>query len=672
MLGCYYTERKRRRERELQERTFKLTRKSVILFTSLSLLALSTVNAQVIQAQTGKYNQSKSLAEIRLELGFEEAQDEETQDKEAQDEETQDEETQSQAQPRRVTDEESVYITLTGEGVEPSLVTLRKGAPIFETIGLDATSVWLDESKELATNTRIMDGEGYVYYRVYNREGYKVGYVLERDILTQVPLTEDQGVEVTLAIEAVRTGLGIESKPTSESNESNKPIETEEIDESKESEDESKESSEQESSEQESSEPESSEQESSEQESSEQESSEPESSEQESSEQESSEQESSEQESSEQESSEPESSEQESSEPESIEPESSEPESSEPESSESGSEEPESEEPINLVTNYEESDYYYIRLMTRAQLFSDELLTELVEGVDVTSIYQVRGEFITDEGIKYLSVYEGDDLLGYVIETDTVESESPEYYEVVLNDLKEESQQYVRLKDDAVIYRDTHLKDEQDDTTLLDTPAYKVKQNLTTRGVSYHGIFNGDDLVGYVDSRQVERTNPYGETHDEEMGRSYNSHEEFLEMLVDYSGYAKDNNIFPSVMIAQALHESYPDGHSGLAKNNKNMFGIKGQYKGQSSVWSTGEHTTSGSQYTIDASFRAYPSYLEGVQDYVNLLNIDYYTDFGVNQAKTPEEQIKAIHKAGYATDVSYAEKVITVINKYNLKQYDK
>ena len=625
----------------------------MLLFTSLSLLALSTVNTQV-QAQTGNYNQSKSLAEIRLELGFEEAQDEET---------------QSQTPTQLVSDEEPVYITLADEGVAPSLVTLRKGSPIFETIGLDATSVWLDESKELATNTRIMDGEGYVYYRVYNQEGYKVGYVLERDILTQVPLTEDQGSEVTLAIEAVRTGLGIESKPTLESNE------IEEIDESKESEDESKESKESEDELKESEETEETEyesKESSESESSEPESSESESSEPESSESESSESESSESESSESESSESESEESESSESESSEPESSESESSETESSEPASEEPETEEPGNVVTNYEESGYYYISLMTRAQLFSDELLTKLVEGEDVTSIYQVRGEFTTDEGIKYLSVYEGDDLLGYVIETDTVESESPEYYEVVLNDLKEESQQYVRLKDDAVVYSDTHLKDEQDDTKLLDTPAYKVKQNLTTRGVSYHGIFNGDDLVGYVDSRQVEQTNPYGETHDEEMGRSYNSHEEFLEMLVDYSGYAKENNIFPSVMIAQAMHESYPDGHSGLAKNNKNMFGIKGQYKGQSSVWSTGEHTTSGSQFTIDASFRAYPSYLEGVQDYVNLLNIDYYTDFGVNQAKTPEEQIKAIRTAGYATDVNYVEKVLSVINKYDLTQYDK
>ena len=648
MLGCYYTERKRRRERELHKRTFKLTRKSVLLFASLSFLALSTVNTQVIQAQTGNYNQSKSLAEIRLELGFEEAQDEET---------------QSQTQTRLVSDEEPVYITLADEGVAPSLVTLRKGSPIFETIGLDATSVWLDESKELATNTRIMDGEGYVYYRVYNREGYKVGYVLERDILTQVPLTEDQGSEVTLAIEAVRTGLGIESKPTLESNESNesdKPNEIEEIEEL----DESKESEETEESEE-------SEDESKESEETEDESKE--SSESESSESESSESESSESESDESESSLPESSESESSDEsdESNEPESSESESDESESSESESDESESEEPNGVVTNYEESGYYYISLMTRAQLFSDELLTELVEGRDVTSIYQVRGDFTTDEGIKYLSVYKGDDLLGYVIETDTVESESPEYYEVVLNDLKEESQQYVRLKDDAVVYSDTHLNDEQDVTTLLDTPAYKVKQNLTTRGVSYHGIFNGDDLVGYVDSRQVEQTNPYGETHDEEMGRSYNSHEEFLEMLVDYSGYAKDNNIFPSVMIAQAMHESYPDGQSGLAKNNKNMFGIKGQYNGQSSVWSTGEHTTSGSQYTIDASFRAYPSYLEGVQDYVNLLNIDYYTDFGVNQSKTPEEQIKAIRTAGYATDVNYVEKVLSVINRYDLTQYD-
>ena len=42
-----------------------------------------------------------------------------------------------------------------------------------------------------------------------------------------------------------------------------------------------------------------------------------------------------------------------------------------------------------------------------------------------------------------------------------------------------------------------------------------------------------------------------------------------------------------------------------------------------------------------------------------------------VRNAKTPEEQARALQDAGYATDPSYANKLISIINSYNLKQYD-
>lgn len=146
------------------------------------------------------------------------------------------------------------------------------------------------------------------------------------------------------------------------------------------------------------------------------------------------------------------------------------------------------------------------------------------------------------------------------------------------------------------------------------------------------------------------------------------NHDQFLMLLRDYSDLAKRSGIFPSVMIGQAMLESGQDGGSGLALTNKNLFGIKGEYNGQGSTWSTMEDY--GGMVQVNDKFRAYPTYKESVMDYLRLLTeVDRYAS--VPGQPTPEAQVQAIRDSGYATDSSYVQKVIDIINKYNLKQYD-
>ena len=147
--------------------------------------------------------------------------------------------------------------------------------------------------------------------------------------------------------------------------------------------------------------------------------------------------------------------------------------------------------------------------------------------------------------------------------------------------------------------------------------------------------------------------------------------QQFIEFMKVGIPLAKTKNIFPSVMMGQALLES-DRGLSELTTTNHNLFGIKGTYNGQGSTWKTLEDTGSGELYTINDTFRAYPDYYTSITDYIDLLNWEHYVNAGVTEAKTPEEQIQAIKDAGYATDSLYVSKVMALITDYNLTQYDR
>lgn len=150
---------------------------------------------------------------------------------------------------------------------------------------------------------------------------------------------------------------------------------------------------------------------------------------------------------------------------------------------------------------------------------------------------------------------------------------------------------------------------------------------------------------------------------------NYNNKKEFLEMLASHSSLAKEYNIFPEVMMGQAILES-GWGQSGLAKYNKNLFGVKVPYsergKGKGVVYKTYEEID-GKTIRISDEFRKFDTYEQSIRQYLNLLTGNYYSSFGVNKAKDYEEQIQRIKNAGYATDSRYVNKVLNVISGSSL-----
>lgn len=130
--------------------------------------------------------------------------------------------------------------------------------------------------------------------------------------------------------------------------------------------------------------------------------------------------------------------------------------------------------------------------------------------------------------------------------------------------------------------------------------------------------------------------------------------------------------IFPSVAMAQAILESN-NGNSTLTAMYKNHHGMKvsSTWKGESVNMNTKE-VYSGNTVTIADNFKVYKTDYESFKDHAELFaRVKSYDTAGVNIAKTPEEQIAAIKKGGYATDPDYVGKIISIIDSNNLRKLD-
>lgn len=153
---------------------------------------------------------------------------------------------------------------------------------------------------------------------------------------------------------------------------------------------------------------------------------------------------------------------------------------------------------------------------------------------------------------------------------------------------------------------------------------------------------------------------------------SYNTKEEFLKMLDSHSDLAMHYNIFPEVMMGQAILES-GWGQSRLSKQSKNIFGVKVPYneigQGKGDLYDTKEFID-GKYVTVKAEFRRFNTYEESLRQYLSLLNGNHYNKFKVNKATNYKDQLARIKNAGYATDPNYVNSVLNVIEKNILPKY--
>ncbi len=119
-----------------------------------------------------------------------------------------------------------------------------------------------------------------------------------------------------------------------------------------------------------------------------------------------------------------------------------------------------------------------------------------------------------------------------------------------------------------------------------------------------------------------------------------------------------------SIKMGQALIESRA-GKSRLATQSNNHFGIKCKTK---CLGCTCRNYADDGAYDM---FRVFENPWESWREHSKLLQIERYQGLKKHQ-KDYRKWAKGLKKAGYATDKNYAQKLINVIEKYQLYQLDK
>ncbi|SDD66892.1 flagellar protein FlgJ [Glycomyces harbinensis] len=130
-----------------------------------------------------------------------------------------------------------------------------------------------------------------------------------------------------------------------------------------------------------------------------------------------------------------------------------------------------------------------------------------------------------------------------------------------------------------------------------------------------------------------------------------------------------------SVTIAQAILET-GWGRGALAREDHNLFGMKcfgspGDHALGCRDYATFECSPTGGCFDIDATFRAYETVADSFRDHGDLLSNWSRYDTAMDHADDPKRFASEIQKAGYATDPKYAEKLIGIMDDYDLYRFD-
>ena len=153
------------------------------------------------------------------------------------------------------------------------------------------------------------------------------------------------------------------------------------------------------------------------------------------------------------------------------------------------------------------------------------------------------------------------------------------------------------------------------------------------------------------------------------------SHQQFIERLVPHAQELQDGyGVLPSIILGQAILESNW-GKSTLASKYSNLFGIKA-YGDQKKVSLETKEFVNEEWITIQGDFKVYDSWEQSMDDHTQLFvqGVDWNPALyeKVITATNYQEAAQALQDAGYATDPGYAQKIIQVIETYQLNQYDR
>lgn len=158
-------------------------------------------------------------------------------------------------------------------------------------------------------------------------------------------------------------------------------------------------------------------------------------------------------------------------------------------------------------------------------------------------------------------------------------------------------------------------------------------------------------------------------------GETHIAKEKFIQTIAPFAIELNDAyGVLPSITIGQAVLESN-FGQSQLASKYNNLFGVKA-YGDQRKISLSTQEYVNEEWITIEGDFVIYDSWEESMiahsKLFVNGVTWDsnlYQKVLESNDYKTAAQEVQ---NAGYATDPTYADKLINIIEQYKLYKYDK
>jgi flagellum-specific peptidoglycan hydrolase FlgJ len=174
----------------------------------------------------------------------------------------------------------------------------------------------------------------------------------------------------------------------------------------------------------------------------------------------------------------------------------------------------------------------------------------------------------------------------------------------------------------------------------LEKPIFKKEKKIIKKVKNENAPVDGNDLAVYDADKYIKRFSLIAKTEQKKYG------------------------IPASISLAQGLIESRA-GTSNLATKNNNHFGMKCFSKNCSKG-----HCTNHTDDTHKDFFRKYKDPLDSWKDHSRMLSQGRYSKLK-KYGDDYKKWAYGLKSIGYATDKQYAEKLIGVIEKYQLQRFD-
>ena len=202
-----------------------------------------------------------------------------------------------------------------------------------------------------------------------------------------------------------------------------------------------------------------------------------------------------------------------------------------------------------------------------------------------------------------------------------------------------------------------------------DSPEYyqlSEKDRFVSSGFSPAQLYRDSKNANTSVSRLSEL---YGSLPSPSEMRNFSSPEDFVSKMMPYAVKAVEGvPMNPLVLVAQAALET---GWGKHIPAGNNYYGIKAgsSWQGPTEDLNSPEFEN-GRMVTRNSRFRAYPSVLESMQDYVSLITGNERYAKAAASSYDPDRYFEEIQKAGYATDPQYAAKLKNISRQVAFMAY--